>query len=219
MFIYQKSNFFVEVSNQSSDAYYRMKATKVQKREIAKAKPKVKVVAKKKKTKGPKFAKIEAKPLTEEQIQLFLAHYKQYGSFPGSKIPCNMTGKLTTCVGPWMAKKIKEFGSAEKLLRNYKCRGALKQKKEALKPVKKDTKRRKIIKELKNEQKEWDLPKMSMDAPKPLTSNELASVTSNTCLRPDIFLDNDRFCDGCEFYEICTNRNKVLKPLSKKKKK
>jgi hypothetical protein len=31
--------------------------------------------------------------------------------------------KLTTCVGPWRAKKIAEYGSLENLLRNYKCRG------------------------------------------------------------------------------------------------
>lgn len=197
-----------------------MKATTVQKTKIAKATKKIKPVVRKKKGKAPKFAKIEAKPLTEDQIQSFLKHYKEHGSFPGSKIPCNMTGKLTTCVGPWMAKKIKEFGSAEKLLRNYKCRGALKQKRDALKPTKKKgTKRsRQVLKELKNEQKEWDLPKMTMDAPKPLTNNELSEVTSSTCLRPDIFLNNDRYCDGCEFFEVCTNRNKCLKPAPKKRK-
>lgn len=199
-----------------------MKATKVPKKAVAKVKiktKKIKPVAKKKKGKAPKFAKIEPKPLTEEQIQLFLKHYNEHGTFPGSKIPCNMTGKLTTCVGPWMAKKIKEFGGAENLLRKYKCRGALKQRREALKPTKKNVKRRQVLKELKTEQKEWNLPKMVMDVPKPLTDNELREVTNSTCLRPDIFLNNDRYCDGCEFFEVCTNRNKELKPTTKKKSK
>lgn len=197
-----------------------MKATKVQKRLAAKAMKNTKIVVKKKKSKAPKFAKIEAKPLTEEQIQVFLKHYKEHSSFPGSKIPCNMTGKLTTCVGPWMIKKIKEFGGAENLLRKYKCRGALKQKREALKPVssKKNSKRRQVLKELKNEQKDWDLPKMSMEGSKPLSDAELSDATKGACMRPDIFLDNDRYCDGCEFFEVCTNVNKGLKPIPKKRK-
>lgn len=196
-----------------------MKTTKAQKRLVAKASKTAKVLVKRRKSKGPKFAKIEAKPLTEEQIQVFLKHYNEHGSFPGSKIPCNMTGKLTTCVGPWMAKKIKEFGSAENLLRKYKCRGALKQKKEALKPTKKNKKSRQVLNELKNDKKEWNLPKMSMDPPIPMSDSELSEVTSSTCLRPDIFLNNDRYCDGCEFYKVCTNSNRNLKPEPKKKNK
>ena len=70
--------------------------------------------------KGQRF-KIKAEPLTEELVQYFVKYYEENGSFPGSKIPCSVTGKLTTCVGPWMRKKIKEYGSAEKLLRGYKC--------------------------------------------------------------------------------------------------
>jgi hypothetical protein len=198
-----------------------MKATKAQTKVVAKPTKKMtkaKTVAKKKKGKAPKFVKIEAKPLTETQIQEFLKHYNVYGSFPGSKIPCNMTGKLTTCVGPWMIKKIKEYGSAENLLRNYKCRGALKQKREALKPVKKNVKRRKVLQEMKNDKKEWDLPKMNLDGPKSLNESELSGLTKDTCLRPDIFLNNDRFCNGCEFFDVCTNSNKGLKPTPKKKK-
>ena len=166
-----------------------------------------------------KAVKIEAKPLTEQQIQVFVKHYNEHGSFPGSKIPCNMTGKLTTCVGPWMTKKIKEFGGAENLLRLYKCRGALKQKRDALKPSssKKNVKRRQIVKDLKTEQKDWDLPKMSLEAPKPLTDAELSDVTKGTCMRPDIFLNNDRYCNGCDFFEVCTNVNRALKPVPKKK--
>ena len=95
----------------------------------------IKTAKKKKAAKGKGF-KIKAMPLSEEQITLFVKHYKQFKAFPGSKIPCTITGKLTTCVGPWMLKKIKQFGSAESLLRNYKCRGAIKDQKIKTKPVK-----------------------------------------------------------------------------------
>lgn len=180
----------------------------------------VKVMAKttvKKKGKKSTKIKIEAKPLTEEQIQEFVRHYNEHGSFPGSKIPCNMTGKLTTCVGPWMVKKIKEFGGPENLLRKYKCRGALKAKKEALKPKSQNKKRREMFKSLKDENKNWDLPKMTMEPPKPMTDVDIAECTKTVCFRPDIFLNNDRYCDGCEFFSVCSNAHKCLKPIRKKK--
>ena len=165
--------------------------------------------------KASKKIKIEAKPLTEEQIVEFVRHYNEHGSFPGSKIPCNMTGKLTTCVGPWMVKKIKEFGGAESLLRKYKCRGALKAKRQALKPAPKNKKRRQVLKELKDENKNWDLPKMNFLPPQPLTSPEITETTRTACLRPDIFLNNDRHCNGCEFFDVCGNSYKNLFDSSK----
>ena len=166
-----------------------------------------------------KAMKIQAKPLTDSQIQEFVNFYNKNKSFPGSKIPCNITGKLTTCVGPWMVKKIKEFGGAEKLLRNYKCRGAIKSQKQTVKPVTAKNKRRIKIKELKDGQKNWDIPKVDFTPPKPLTDNEITDTTKNTCIRPDIFLDNDRHCHGCEFYDLCINSMKCLPKWTKADKK
>lgn len=162
-----------------------------------------------------KAIKIQAKPLTEEQIHEFVKYYNKNGSFPGSKIPCNVTGKLTTCLGPWMKKKIKEFGSVEQLLRNYKCRGALKTERQIIKPV---SKRKIKTKILKDEQQNWSIPKMEFAPPRALTVVELAQTTQTQCLRPDIFLSNGRHCDGCEFYEMCTNDLKILPSYMKKKK-
>lgn len=167
-----------------------------------------------------KVGKIEAKPLTEAQIQEFVKHYKKYKAFPGSKIPCNVTGKLTTCVGPWMVKKIKEFGGPEQLLRNYKCRGAIKAEKTVIKPITAKSKRKAKIKDLKDDKKEWNIPKMNSAPPLPLNNDEIINLTSSTCLRPDIFLDNDRHCNGCEFFDLCTNKSKdLIKVVSKKGKK
>jgi hypothetical protein len=160
----------------------------------------------KKKIKG---IKIQAKPLTESQIQEFVAFFNKNKSFPGSKIPCTVTGKLTTCVGPWMHKKIKEFGSAESLLRNYKCRGVLKSERQIIKPV--SAKRTRKIKTLSQEPKNWDIPRIESFAPaRPLTENDLIQTTKTQCLRPDIFLTNGRHCEGCEFYNACSNRLKCL---------
>jgi hypothetical protein len=163
--------------------------------------------------------RIEARPLTEEQIQYFIEFYKERKAFPGSKIPCTVTGKLTTCVGPWLVKKIKEFGSAEALLRNYVCREALKEKRVSLKPVSARKERKQKLDKLKTEdKKEWDIPKMNAIGSRPINNVDVSDITKDTCLMPDLFLDNERFCDGCRYFEDCTNKNKALKPVGKRRK-
>ena len=191
-----------------------MKTTKRQKREAAKTSPikkAVKRVSGKKRAKKGQGFKLEARPLTEAQVKMFLEHYNEHGSFPGSKIPCNITGKLTTCVGPWMRKKVAEFGSAENLLRKYICRGAIKSHKEAQKPVSKRKSTKKALKAMKVDDKIWDLPKVDINyVPLPLNRVEIGELTASTCLRPDIHLNNDYACNGCEFYDACTSRKKCL---------
>jgi len=166
----------------------------------------IKTATKKKAAKGKEF-KIKAMPLTEEQIKLFVGHYKQFKTFPGSKIPCTITGKLTTCVGPWMLKKIKQFGSPEALLRSYVCRGAIKDKRiKALPPkVKRKTKVKELI---EKEHGRYDIP--ALDSFVKPASYDPAKESETKCLRPDIFLSNDRHCDGCHHFKICRSRLKTL---------
>jgi len=162
----------------------------------------------KKAAKGKRF-KIKAQPLSEEQIEVFVAHYKKFKSFPGSKIPCTISGKLTTCIGPWMLKKIKEFGSAENLLRNYKCRGALKDQRIKTLPQKsKRTKKNKVKDLVEKEHGRFDIPRIGEFLVPPPYDPAIESETK--CLRPDIYLDNDRHCDGCHHYKICRSACKIL---------
>ena len=178
----------------------------------------VKAVKTSKKVRAPKGKgfKLSAKPLTEELIAKFVSHYNEFGSFPGSKIPCSVTGKLTTCVGPWMRKKVQEYGSAENLLRNYKCRGVTKKEK----PVKTPGKRgRKSLAKISIEDKVYDIPKIDVNAgPKPLSFDEISEVSKGSCFRPDLFLNNDRSCEGCQFFDACQNSNKNLKATARKTK-
>ena len=164
-----------------------------------------------------KTIKIQAAPLTETQIKEFALFYKKNKSIPGSKIPCNVTGKLTTCIGPWMVKKVKEFGGVENFLRNYKCRGALKSERKSSKPILKKSKRKDKFKELKlqDEEKNWNLPKMNFAPPRASTKEETIQTTKTQCLRPDIFLSNGRHCEGCPHFDLCINHLKSLSPWTK----
>jgi hypothetical protein len=165
-----------------------------------------------KKTKAAKGKGFKLKPgipLDEQQIKLFVAHYKTYKSFPGSKIPCIMTGKLTTAVGPWLKKKVAEFGSAEALLRGYKCRGATKKPK--IISFGKKRKKDEATKVVKEENGRYDIPLINLNKPtRSLNREELAKDSRTICLRPDIFLNNGRHCDSCHYYGLCENRLKNL---------
>jgi len=146
---------------------------------------------------------IAGQQLSEEQIKAFVEHYNKTGSFPGNKIPCSVTGKLTTCVGPWKLKKVKEYGSAENLLRTYTCRGVNKKIKEVkIKGIPKAKKEK--------EEKTYNIPVLKGHVSRVLTGAELTEMTSKVCSRPDIFLNNGRHCLDCPTYELCSNSLKCL---------
>lgn len=159
---------------------------------------------------------VEGQVLTEIQIKQWVEHFNERGNFPGFKIPCSKTGKLSTCVGPWKDKKIKEFGSAENLLRNYVSRSALKSVKTAVitpigsKGKKVRKKKEKTEEQIKEEKIRKSIPQLKETVRGPLSGQALIDSTRNACQRPDIFLDNGRNCNGCDFYEICENSLKNL---------
>ena len=141
--------------------------------------------------------------LSEEQIQAFVTHFNTKGSIPGNKIICTDSGKLTTCVGPWRAKKIKEYGTLENLLRNYKCRGVNKKINEVkIKGIPKAKKEK--------EEKVYDIPQMKNTVRGPITGKALTEHSKTACMRPDVFLDNGRHCYECPHFEVCSNNLKCL---------
>lgn len=160
--------------------------------------------------KGKGFKLKAGSPLSEQQITMFVDHYKMYKSFPGSKIPCNVTGKLTTAVGPWLKKKVAEFGSAEALLRGYKCRQATKTQR-IVAIGKKRASKKAESNPIEKQNGRYDIPQIDISYnPRPLTESELAKDSETICLRPDIYLSNGRHCDGCKYYKICRNDRKTL---------
>ena len=157
-----------------------------------------------KKGSAKSFKAVKGKPLTEDQIKLFIEFYNIHKTIPGNKIVCNATGKLTTCVGPWKDKKIKEYGGIENLLRNYKRREA--------------TQKNNIVSIKDPEKVVYDLPAFKYE--KIIMTDEqrtkfLAQETKSACLRPDIYLSNGRHCDGCEYISMCLSHLKNLPKYAK----
>ena len=157
-----------------------------------------------KKGSAKQFKAVEGKLLSEEQIKQFIEFYSVHKTIPGNKIICNATGKLTTCVGPWKDKKIKEYGGLENLLRNYKRKEASPKKKQAV-----------VKNQEEQEQVVYDLPILKFEPPKPLTSEQLAEESKSVCLRPDIYLTNGKHCDGCAYYSLCMSALKKLPKYAK----
>ena len=171
----------------------------------------IKPIAKKTKTKRFKLA--PGQQLTEAQIKTFIEHYNIHKNFPGSKIPCTITGKLTTCVGPWMKRKIEEYGGPENLLRKYRCRGAMKKAKQIIKGVKP---RKKIKQKRKDEDGNYIIPSLPQGSQRPITKAEMTEMSKSICMRPDIFLDNGRHCEGCMHFDVCVNALKCKADPKKK---
>jgi hypothetical protein len=153
---------------------------------------------------------IAGKQLTEDQIKIYVDKFNKDGNFPGHKIPCTVTGKLTTAVGPWLKKKVKEFGSAEALLRNYKCRGVIKDARKANAPQKIKKIGKRAAKRAEKQKKLTDIPVMPTGTKRPQTNEEFTEASHRECARPDIFLDNGRHCLDCPHYTICENELKCL---------
>ena len=146
--------------------------------------------------------------MTEEQIQGIVNHFNTKGSIPGNKIVCTATGKLTTCVGPWRAKKIAEYGGVENLIRSYKCRGVNKQiRAEKIKAIGTTKKARKAK---QKEEINYDIPQMKISERKPLSGQDLVDATKTACQRPDIYLNDNRSCNNCGFCDICLNSLKKV---------
>ena len=179
-------------------------------------KGKTKVVKSTAKKKGkalkgdPTLRAVEGQQLTERQIKAFVAQYNERGNFPAHKIVCTVTGKLSTAVGPWLRKQVAKFGSAENLLRNYKCRNATKKVKPVkVKKVRRFSRKHKDTNE--DENKRYDIPTYNPNPIKVILGGErLIEDTRTACQRPDIYIHNGRNCGGCGFYEICENSLKCL---------
>jgi hypothetical protein len=143
-----------------------------------------------------------------------LESYKKNGHLLNKKIQCNKCSIDITCFGTNLDSKISKYGGIEILLDTFKCRKCV----SASKPKKIVIKATKVSKKEKIAEKTVDIPKMTFSIKRDVLLSEapdlIESVSKNgSCIRPDIYLNNDRSCDGCSLYTSCLAS---IKNLSKR---
>lgn len=142
-----------------------------------------------------------------------LEAYKKSGHLINKKIQCNKCAQEITCFGSNLEGKIKKFGSIENLLETFNCRkcvSASKPKKIVIKAIKRE---KKPVEEIV-----YEIPKMKFSIPRNVLLSDapdiIESVSKNgSCIRPDIYLNNDRSCNGCSLYNNCLASIKNLKHI------
>jgi len=142
-----------------------------------------------------------------------LDSYSKTGHLPNKKIICNKCSTDITCFGSNLTGKISKFGSLEKLLENFICRSCV----SASRPKKIVIKAKKVEKK-SVEETVYEIPKMKFSIPRNVLLSDapdiIESVSRNgSCIRPDIYLNNDRSCNGCSLYNNCLASIKNLKVL------
>jgi hypothetical protein len=160
-------------------------------------------------------------------IDEWVTQYGTEGKLPSKTIPCSTEGCTTetTCFSTNLSGKITSTeGGLPTLLRTFKCRGCRSKtsgvvEKPKLARVAKSTKKtttKKEVKETKVEALKEAARSFVVDPNRvsiKYNFNDPESVrqlTEGTCQRPDIYLNNDRACDGCVLYEHCACASKQL---------
>lgn len=151
-------------------------------------------------------------------INEWAAQYKATKKLPEKTILCTTSGCTvrTTAFGTNLDSKVQKAGGIENLLLNFKCRGCRTSSVE--KPLRKVAKSnmKKTSKEKKKDVVAEMVRNVNVDVnavPVKISFNDPEAVrqlTEGACQRPDIYLNNDRACDGCALYEHCACSLKQL---------
>jgi len=130
--------------------------------------------------------------------------YTNTGKLPTKYITCTGCNTEVTAFGSNLEGKIKKFGTLVNLLTTFKCRtctSAAKPKKEKKVSV------RLLKREKKEEIKNYEIPKMKWSTPKNTFLKDepelIENLTKNSCVAPQLFLNNGRACHGCAFWNNC----------------
>jgi len=129
-----------------------------------------------------------------------------------SKIVCTKCNSKKGISKDRLAKLVAQFGSLAELIAKYVCRSCRKEHKVRrdgrIKPPKKIRKTRMgtLPQELRN------LPPVEHKPPMTFAEIKEYIQASKTCIRPDIWSNNGKACDGCVYYPCgceCKIRDKI----------
>lgn len=164
--------------------------------------------------------------------------YTETGKLPSNDIPCNKCTMGITCTHGNLHSKVKKFGGINNLLTKFvckTCKSNVKEEADLQQPrVKKDkvaVERKRAIQREEDIQKgiapndngRYNIPTIDLNPTRKSYSIEQIAqdpqltheLTTGCCLKPQLFLNNDSNCTGCQLYENCNAGCKNL-PKSKR---
>lgn len=135
-------------------------------------------------------------------------HYVANGHLINKKIQCNHCQTSITMFGSNLDNRIKKFGTLWSLLDEFKCRkcvSASKPKKIVIKAEKKPS--------IPKEEIVYDIPKMKFSIPRNVLLSDAPDIQkacslNGNCLSPNFYLDHNKSCLGCAFYDNCCSNLK-----------
>jgi len=163
-----------------------------------------------KKTKGNKKVSFNQ----FEDISGWIKFFKEHKKLPAQKITCSHCKHNTVSMfGPNLKNYLKKHkNNIEELLQTFECRACRNLHKDPKEPKPKKTYVNPLSVMTKEELEERaekikkDLPKMEFTKLPFITPTDkegVESLTSVACQRPDIYLDNGKWCDGCPWIKYC----------------
>lgn len=153
-------------------------------------------------------------------ISGWVKYYEEHKRLPYKDILCKECRRTTTSMfGTNLKNTLPKFGNdIEALLKGFVCRPCRTLKtanEKAKKP--KEEKKPKVVKEVvpmtweeiedRKEEVRKSIPKIDfnkrLEPILPDNKKMVEHMTALACLRPDIYLDNGRFCNGCPWIKNC----------------
>jgi hypothetical protein len=131
-----------------------------------------------------------------------LESYKNSGKLLSPKLPCTKCQTPVTLFGSNLENRIKKYGGLENLLDTFTCRSC----NSTSKPQRE---KKVVVKREKKEQEEvvYDIPKMKGFIPTNAflkdTPELVQSMTHFSCVSPQLYLNNNRGCRGCVYFDNC----------------
>jgi hypothetical protein len=149
-------------------------------------------------------------------INGWVKFYNKNKTIPSDGITCKECKHEIKCNQLQLKRLLLKFeNDIEKLLVNFTCKDCIRFKKEEIrlqekklqekKPIEKKVLTWDEIEDRKDEIRK-SIPVLKHEKIKPITPKNkegVEMITSNSCIRPDIYLNNDKYCNGCPWSEHC----------------
>lgn len=138
-----------------------------------------------------------------------------------NKIKCSACKKSKGVRPDVLQKRIKDYGTLENLLETYECQKCRKRPESKAPTAHKARSDRNAGRDYEHPDTGkkvyfWQMPGWTLSTKRepyrPLESVEqYKAAYGTTCANTPYFLNHDRFCDGCPFYNVCQCTSKRLK--------